>query len=99
MAGVVAAGLIVGFAVAQISGSRPAGGLVLVLGGVVAAVLMWRAGSRWGIAVAGLAYAAAFALSHPLAALTTTWPAAIIAGLAAGMVAYAMTPASPRSAT
>ena len=92
MAVVVAAGLVLGFAVAQLSGSRPAGGIVMVVMGTVAALLMWRAGSRWGIAVAGAAYALAFALSHPLAGIITAWPAAIVAGLAAGAVAFAMTP-------
>jgi hypothetical protein len=95
---VVLAGLVAGFALAQLSGSRPAGGIVLVLAGAAAAVLMWRAGSRWGVLVTGLAYAIAFALSHPLAALTTAWPAAMISGLAAAAVAYAATPESPRPA-
>lgn len=96
VSGVVAAGLVIGFAVAQLTGSRPAGGLVILLLGVVAAVLMWRAGSRWGIVVAGTAYALAFVLSHPLAGIITAWPAAILAGLAAGAVAYVLTPEDPR---
>lgn len=95
VAAVVFAGLVLGFAVAQLSGSRPAGGVVMLLMGVAAALLMWRAGSRWGIVVAGVAYAIAFTLSHPLAGIITAWPAAIVAGLAAGAVAFAMTPQVP----
>jgi hypothetical protein len=93
VATIVFIGLVAGFAVAQLSGSRPAGGVVLILSGLAAATVMWRAGGRWGIVAAGLAYAAAFALSHPLATITTAWPASIISALVAAAVAYAVTPA------
>jgi hypothetical protein len=63
----VAAGLVVGFAVAQGTGVRALGGAIL-LGTVLAAARQWVRRRGWAVAVAlGLVYLAAFALSHVLA--------------------------------
>lgn len=69
-----AAGLAVGFGVAQGTGSRPIGGVVLVVCGVGAG-LLWLRRRGWA-ATAGLAalYLVAFAMAHVLA-LGAGWPA------------------------
>jgi hypothetical protein len=62
----VAAGLVVGFAVAQGTGSRALGGVILVGTGLAAARL-WVRRRDWQHAVLlGLVYLAAFVLSHVL---------------------------------
>ena len=62
----VAAGLVVGFAVAQGTGVRALGGAIL-LGAGLAAARLWVRRRGWGVAVLlGLVYLAAFVLSHVL---------------------------------
>ncbi len=62
----VAGGLVIGFAVAQGSGLRWLGGLLLVGTGLAAARL-WVARRGWAAAIGlGLLYLAAFVLSHVL---------------------------------
>jgi len=95
---VVVVGLLGGFAVAQVTGARPAGGIVVLGAGVCAAVLMWRSGARGGLVGAGLAYAAAFALAHPLAGLIGTWPAAALTAMVSGAVAFELTKRRKRGA-
>jgi hypothetical protein len=98
----VAAGtLIAGFSVAQVTGVRPLGGIVLALGAGWCA-LHWR--RRVGVArTAGLVglYLALFILSHLIADPIGTWPAvflvAAVMGVAALLVADA--PASRGAAT
>jgi len=62
----VAAGLVVGFAVAQGTGIRALGGAILIGTGLAAARL-WVRRRGWAVAVGlGLLYLAAFVLSHVL---------------------------------
>jgi hypothetical protein len=79
-----AAGLIAGYAVAVISGSRPLGGLVLAAFGLLCiSVWLRRDGPRVAakLTLSGLL---AFALSHLLGLLIGAWPAVFLtaAGLA-----------------
>jgi hypothetical protein len=79
-----AAGLIAGYAVAVISGSRPLGGLVLAGFGLLCiSVWLRRDGPRVAakLTLSGLL---AFALSHLLGLLIGAWPAVLLtaAGLA-----------------
>ena len=81
-----AIGLAVGFGVAQATGVRALGGIVLAAGGLVAGWLWY---SRRGAAVAAalaVAYLAAFALAHVLA-LGLGWPAWLSVGLVTAAVA------------
>ena len=72
---VAGASLIAGFAVADITGVRALGGLVL-LAAAAWLGLRWRAQAGTGRAVALLAlYAAAFVLSHVIADTLGTWGA------------------------
>jgi len=82
---IAAIGLIVGFGVAVLSGSRALGGLVLLIcGGACIAIWLRRDGRRTAVmlTIAGLL---AFALSHLLGLIIGAWPAVLLtaAGTAA----------------
>ena len=83
--------LIVGFAIASLTGNRAFGGIVLVLGGTACAWLWWRIAGPWRalicVAIAGVA----FVVSHPLGAILTSWGAvALVSAVTAGAT-YALT--------
>jgi hypothetical protein len=87
---VAAGSLIAGFAVAQATGVRPLGGVVLVAGAAWCA-LRWRerAGTARAAALVAV-YLAAFAGSHVLADVIGAWPSVtVVAALTAG-AAYAL---------
>ncbi|HEX5309186.1 MAG TPA: hypothetical protein VFW38_08930 [Solirubrobacteraceae bacterium] len=75
---VAAASLIVGYAVAVATGSRPLGGVVLALGGLWC-IRGWsiRHGRRTAI-VLGCVGLAAFALSHVVALAIGAWPSVLL---------------------
>ncbi len=90
---IAAVSLIAGFAVADASGVRALGGIVLL---AAVAWCAWRWRRQAGIGVAGLLvalYAAAFAASHVLGDALGAWPAvftvAAVVGLAAWILADA----------
>ncbi len=86
---VAAGSLLVGFAVADLTGVRPLGGIVLFLGALWCG-LRWRRAQ--GLAVALLlvaAYLAAFALSHPLGRAIGSWPAVFVVSGVVGLIAWA----------
>jgi hypothetical protein len=94
---VVAGTFVAGFAVAEITGVRMLGGLVLLAGGA------WCA--RVAAPVAGWAATAAlllmalvlFAVSHPLGDAIGSWPAVLATGALAGAAAAAVVrPAAAR---
>ncbi len=92
---VAAGSLALGFAVAQATGVRPLGGVVLLAGAGWCA-LRWK--ERVGIARAvGLValYAAAFAGSHVLGDVIGAWPSvAVVCAVVAGG-SYAVADAAP----
>ena len=83
-----AAGLIAGFGVADASGSRPLGGLVLAAFGLTC-IYVWlrRDGRRTAIqlTVIGLL---AFALSHVLGLLLGAWPSVILVAAGTALVCW-----------
>lgn len=86
---VAAGSLVLGFAVAQATGVRPLGGLVLAAGAGWCA-LRWRRGAGLPRAVALVAlYLAAFAASHVLADVVGTWGAVLVVAGIVGAAAYA----------
>ena len=87
-----AAGLILGFGVVFAGASMVVGGIIVVAFGVATIPVMGRVAGPWRILAAGIVYALAFALSHPLALITTPWPATFIAAIVAGAAAYELTP-------
>jgi hypothetical protein len=91
---VAAGSLIVGFAVAVVSGSRALGGLVLLAGGVWC-IREWRRRHGAGVAaiLAGVGLSA-FVASHVLALAIGPWPAVLL--VSAAMAAVAWTRADAR---
>lgn len=83
-AALAAGSLVVGFVVAQLSGVRALGGLVLVVGAAVCAV-RWRRALGWPTS-AGLVvlYLAAFVGSHLLAGVVGAWPSVLVVATVVG---------------
>ena len=98
---VVALSLIVGFAVATLTGVRWLGGIVLLAGGLWCAWRLWSVAGVWRTLVIAVVYVAAFAVSHPLGHLIGTWPSVILVALIAAVTAYVlgMRPDSKRVST
>ena len=93
LAGILPAlGLIIGFGVVFAGASMVVGGAIVVGFGIATIPIMGRAAGPWRILAAGAVYATAFAMSHPLALITTPWPATFIAAIASGAAAYELTP-------
>ena len=85
----VAAGtLIVGYAVAASTGSRPLGGVVLLIGGVwCIQAWMRRHGARTAATLAGVGFAA-LVLSHVLALAIGAWPSVLLVAAAMALAAW-----------
>jgi hypothetical protein len=95
---IAALSLIAGFAVADVTGVRPLGGIVL-LAAAAWCFARWRAAAGTGRAVALVGfYAAAFVVSHVIADALGTWGAilAVSAAVAAASYVLADAPAMRR---
>jgi hypothetical protein len=80
--------LILGYAVAVSTGSRPLGGVVLLIGGLwCTRVWMRRHGPRTAVTLVGVGLCA-FALSHLLAPAIGAWPAVLIAAAATALATW-----------
>jgi hypothetical protein len=92
---VAAGSLALGFAVAQATGVRPLGGVVLVAGAGWCA-LRWRerVGGGRAVGLVGL-YLAAFAGSHVLGHAIGAWPSVAVVSAVVGAGAYAVADAGP----
>jgi hypothetical protein len=91
---VAAGSLILGYAVAVLSGSRPLGGVVLALGGLWCVRQWWRRNDRqtaFALALAGLT---AFAVSHVLALAVGGWPSVLLCSMALAVLAWSVADAS-----
>lgn len=92
---VAALSLVAGFGVAQLTGVRALGGLVLVAA-VAWCALRWRRRST-GVAVAlVLLYLAAFVASHLLADVLGAWPSVLLVAAVVGLAARRAAPDRPR---
>lgn len=92
---VVALGLIGGYGAARATGSRPLGGAVLGVAGLVAG-RSWLA--RRGPATAaalGAGYVLAFGLSHPLAKRIGAWPSVLTVTALTATAAHLATDGRP----
>jgi hypothetical protein len=87
--------LIVGYTVVASTGSRPLGGVVLLIGGLWC-IRAWarRHGTRTALTLAGVGLGA-FVLSHLLALAIGAWPSVLV--VSAGMAAVAWTQADTRA--
>ncbi len=93
---VAAGSLVVGFVVAQLTGVRPLGGLVLIVGAAWCA-RRWRARAGTARTVGLLAiYLACFVASHVIADPVGTWPAVAIVAAVTGLSAWAVADAPRR---
>jgi len=85
---VAAASLIVGFAVAQVTGQRWLGAIVLLAGGgYCAAVMLPRRGVLRTVCLAAV-YLGSFVLSHPLGKAVGSWVAVVIVAAVTGLAGY-----------
>jgi hypothetical protein len=82
--------LALGFAVADLTGVRPIGGVVLFLGALWCG-LIWRRDRGLPVAL-GLVvvYLAGFALSHPLGDQIGAWPSVAVIAIAVGAIVWAV---------
>jgi hypothetical protein len=82
--------LVVGFAVASVTGNRALGGVVLVVGGALCAWWMWREAGAARTLVTLAAALVLFVLSHPLGRVIGAWPSVLLVAAVAGAVAYSL---------
>jgi hypothetical protein len=82
---IVALGLLAGWGIVDLTGSRAAGGVVLFALGCCAG-FVWLARDGWRVTlVLAVVYLACFVLAHVLGVVTGSWPAVfIVAAIAAG---------------
>jgi hypothetical protein len=87
---VVAGSLALGFAVAQATGIRWLGAVVLVVGGGWAALQLFRAVGPVRTTIVGAAYVIAFAISHPLGHVIGSWASVAVVSVLVGGLAWAL---------
>jgi hypothetical protein len=87
---VAAGSLVVGFAVAQGTGIRWLGALILLAGGVWCALVMLPHSGVVRTGVLAVVYVAAFVVSHPLGKAIGTWTSVLLVSAVTAAVAYAL---------
>ena len=88
--------LVAGFAVAQATDNRTAGGVVLLAGAAVCGYQWWKAAGPRGAVLSEAVFIMAFVGSHALAKPIGAWPAVAAVAAATTVASYALTP--PRAA-
>ena len=97
MCGVGALALLVGFGVAQTTGTRALGGAILVIGAVWCAWQWWRSAGPARTIAALLIFGVAFVVSHPLGRAIGAWPAVVLVAAIAALLAYML--CAPRTSS
>jgi len=93
---VASGSLLLGFAVAQLTGVRPLGGIVLVAGCAWCA-LRWLRVGRPRTLVLVVIYVGGFALSHVIADTLGAWPSVLLVAAVVGAAAHVLADsAAPR---
>ena len=87
---VASGSLLLGFAVAQLTGVRPLGGIVLVAGCAWCALRWLRSAGAARTGALVLLYAAGFVLSHVIADTLGAWPSVLLVAAVVGAAAYAL---------
>ena len=85
---VASGSLVLGFAVAQATGVRPLGAIVLVAGCGWCALRWLRAAGAARTTLLVAVFVGAFAVSHVVADTLGTWPAVLLVAAVAGLAAY-----------
>lgn len=80
--------LLGGFGVAELTDSRPAGGIVMLVLALIAAGVLLRSAGLIRTLLVGLAFVVLFVVSHSLAGLIGAWPSAILVALIAALAAF-----------
>lgn len=89
--------LIVGFGVAQGTGNRSLGGVVLFIGAAYCVFRWWQlAGALRALLSLGV-FAVAFIASHPLGKAIGSWPSVLFVALVTALSAYALTSSTAKS--
>ncbi|HEX5333961.1 MAG TPA: hypothetical protein VFW79_15070 [Cellulomonas sp.] len=88
-AAVAGLSLVVAFAVADLTGVRPLGGLVLVAGGLWC-VVRARSAGWWRLVLVVLVALALFIASHLLGRVLGAWPAVVLAGVLLAAATYGL---------
>ncbi len=92
---VAALTFLVGFGVAEITGVRALGGLVLVAGGLWCARVAAPIAGRGPTAALLVVALILFVLSHPLGHAIGSWPAVLVVAALAGLAAAAVVRPAP----
>ena len=89
---VASGSLLLGFAVAQATGIRPLGAIVLIAGCAWCALRWLRVRPAGGARAAALVvvYLGAFVLSHVVADSLGAWPSVLLAAAVTGLAVYAL---------
>lgn len=87
---VASGSLLLGFAVAQATGVRPLGGIVLIAGCGWCALRWLRAAGAARTAALVVVYVASFVLSHVVSDTIGAWPSVLLAAAVTGFAAYAL---------
>ena len=95
---VACASLLLGFAVAQATGVRPLGGIVLVAGCAWCALRWLRRAGPARTALLVVIYLGAFVLSHVVADVLGAWPSVLLAAAVTGLAAYLLADSAARGA-
>jgi hypothetical protein len=85
---VASGSLLLGFAVAQATGIRPLGGIVLIAGCAWCALRWRRAAGAARTTLLVVVYVGAFVLLHLVADALSAWPSVLLAAAVAGIAAY-----------
>ncbi|HUR84954.1 MAG TPA: hypothetical protein VMY78_06380 [Solirubrobacteraceae bacterium] len=91
---VAAGSLLLGFGVAEATGVRALGGIVLILGAGWCATRWQRSAGPARTAALLLVYIGAFVGSHLIADTVGAWPAVVIAAGVTGLAAWALADAA-----
>ena len=94
---IAAASLIGGFGIAQVTDNRTAGGVVLLVGGALAAWQWWRVAGPVPAVANAVIFVGAFALSHPLAKQIGAWPSVFTVTAVTAVATYAIASPSRRA--
>jgi hypothetical protein len=87
---VASGSLLLGFAVAEATGIRPLGGIVLIAACAWCALRWLRAAGAARTALLVVVYAGAFVVSHIVADTLGAWPSVLLAAAVVGIAAYAL---------
>ncbi len=92
---VASGSLLLGFAVAQLTGVRPLGGMVLVVGCAWCALRWLRTGGAARTAALVLLYVGGFAVSHLIADTLGAWPSVLLVAAVVAAATYVLADSAP----